>query len=648
MYSSEYISDLLLLDDMNREKLKGIKATFGEIDVGIEKNIKELEERLIPKEKIQAVIAENGNLEELTKDEIEKIFGERKGNLGIKNKPRSLSVFDIVDKYSLDYDDALKIEPEKDKIKHTIGDDNIEKKIMLLNEILIPEPIIKEKSFYSKLEDYQNKTYTDIQIPHSIVIKWLSEGVKIHENKEKCEFCGSPINYKDIEKKVESFVNNVKFEAEIFFKNEHQFFVKVLEDFNAFIQNKDKYEELLGNNLSYYINQIKGELDYFENLNNALYNNSQNITSLTPINTKELESLIDFLNKLIVDINKIKAKVMSQEEKKLSKLGTIIKGSVYIAINESVLIKRNMDKIKNNQQFILKSEKLNETLSNEIKKLKSEKAVTSDFMILVNETLRDLGITLKLEIEDENYIIKTTLATEEQITINDISEGEKNLISLLFFYYEMFEDRNQQVVKSDVKLIIMDDPISSMDDSNRFYVLEIVKNIIELNVDQVFVLTHVWEDFSQLTFRKKGFDSNSKYASYEIKKDKFSYIVKLISKGGPYKHMFKEVYELSKKTQLSTDCEYFHMPNVIRRVFEEFLLFKTYNMIPQRKTKEHLEQIFKITKTIDKCDLGTLLSVTNALSHINTKTNDDILIAAKCLMKIIKNNDKLHYDTMKQ
>lgn len=75
MYSSEYISDLLLLDDMNREKLKGIKATFGEIDVGIEKNIKELEERLIPKEKIQAVIAENGNLEELTKDEIEKIFG---------------------------------------------------------------------------------------------------------------------------------------------------------------------------------------------------------------------------------------------------------------------------------------------------------------------------------------------------------------------------------------------------------------------------------------------------------------------------------------------------------------------------------------------------------------------------------------------
>ena len=279
-------------------------------------------------------------------------------------------------------------------------------------------------------------------------------------------------------------------------------FVKVLEDFNAFIQNKDKYEELLGNNISYYINQIKGELDYFENLNNALYNNSQNITSLTPINTKELESLIDFLNKSIVDINKIKAKVMSQEEKKLSKLGAIIKGSVYIAINESVLIKRNMDKIKNNQQFILKSEKLNETLSNEIKKLKSEKAVTSDFMILVNETLRDLGITLKLEIEDENYIIKTTLATEEQITINDISEGEKNLLSLLFFYYEMFEDRNQQVVKSDVKLIIMDDPISSMDDSNRFYVLEIVKNIIELNVDQVFVLTHVWEDFSQLAFRK--------------------------------------------------------------------------------------------------------------------------------------------------
>ncbi len=269
-------------------------------------------------------------------------------------------------------------------------------------------------------------------------------------------------------------------------------------------------------------------------------------------------------------------------------------------------------------------------------------------MQLVNETLKDLGITLILEIDDQDYILKTTLSTNEQLTIDDISEGEKNLLSLLFFYYEMFEDQNQQIVKNNIKLIILDDPISSIDDSNRFYVLEIVQSLMELNVEQVFVLTHVWEDFSQLIYGRRSFESDSPFASYEIKKDKCSYLIKNISKGSPYKHMFKEVYDLSQKTELSSDCDYYHMPNVIRKVFEEFLFFKTHRSLPQRKNKKHIENIFNISNTKDKRDLGTLLSVINVLSHTNTKTNEDILIAAKCLMKIIENNDKLHYDMMKQ
>ena len=151
-----------------------------------------------------------------------------------------------------------------------------------------------------------------------------------------------------------------------------------------------------------------------------------------------------------------------------------------------------------------------------------------------------------------------------------------------------------------------------------------------------------------MIYGKKSFIENSKYASFEIRKDEFSYLVKNISKGSPYKHMFKEIYNLSKEKKLSSDCDYYHMPNVIRKVFEEFLFFKTHKSTPQRSNKKHIEQIFKINTIKDKRDLGTLLSVINVLSHTNTKTNDDILIAAKCLMKIIKENDELHYNTMKE
>ncbi len=505
-----------------------------------------------------------------------------------------------------------------------------------------------QSKFRGDLKEFQNKKFDDIEIPSSFIITWLSDGIRIHSNKDKCEFCGAPIDYENIKEKVETYTSNIKFEAETFFNEQVALLTDYLKDLKLFIENESKYMVLLGEKISKNLELIKDIIPFFENINDIFIYNTKNITSLQKINIEEFQEKINIINKNIDEISNIKTNIITNENSKLEKLGTIVKGAIYLEITDSTFINESRKELLLNNQYIVGSERKNRELSEEIRKLKSSKEVTSDFMQLVNETLKDLGITLILEIDDQDYILKTTLSTNEQLTIDDISEGEKNLLSLLFFYYEMFEDQNQQIVKNNIKLIILDDPISSMDDSNRFYVLEIVQSLMELNVEQVFVLTHVWEDFSQLIYGRRSFESDSPFASYEIKKDKCSYLIKNISKGSPYKHMFKEVYDLSQKTELSSDCDYYHMPNVIRKVFEEFLFFKTHRSLPQRKNKKHIENIFNISNTKDKRDLGTLLSVINVLSHTNTKTNEDILITAKCLMKIIENNDKLHYDMMKQ
>lgn len=308
----------------------------------------------------------------------------------------------------------------------------------------------------------------------------------------------------------------------------------------------------------------------------------------------------------------------------------------------------NLETIKNNVKILKRNIEDNEKIYLEIKKLKESKVVTSDFMYLVNETLSDLSISVELEIYNNDYIIKSKLLERDQLNIDDISEGEKNLISLLFFYFELFEDKNQSKPKNIIKMVILDDPISSMDDSNRFYVLEIVKDILKSPIKQVFVLTHVWDDYSHLIYGKKCFTENSIFSSYELQKDKKSFLIKNESKGNPYKHMFKEVYELSIKTSPSSDCDYYHMPNIIRKVFEEFLSFKTNGKLPQDSNKDFIEDIFKIKSRNDKVKLGTLLSVCNVLSHKNTKTDTDIIIAAKFLMKLIQNDDPIHYHNMKQ
>ena len=234
---------------------------------------------------------------------------------------------------------------------------------------------------------------------------------------------------------------------------------------------------------------------------------------------------------------------------------------------------------------------------------------------------------------------------------------------MLFFYYELFADNKQQRIKPEIELIIVDDPISSMDDSNKFYILELMKNLLELPNQQVFVMTHSWEDFCNLSYGKKawedktdkyGFETKSKYATFEIRKSNGkSEIVNAKNIEKPYKYLFKEIFNFSQKHegQATTECEIYHYPNVIRRVFEEWYSFKIGEDLNLTSAQlGRLANDFKITDDKTKTELGVLLKVCNILSHsINgSKNPQEIHQASKCLMKLIESSDSLHYNKMKQ
>ncbi len=266
-----------------------------------------------------------------------------------------------------------------------------------------------------------------------------------------------------------------------------------------------------------------------------------------------------------------------------------------------------------------------------------------------------------LDTDNHNYIIKCS-NEDVALTIKDISEGEKNLLALLFFYYELFSDNNQKQIKTEIEFILVDDPISSMDDSNKFYILELMKNILEKSNQQVFILTHSWEDFCNLSYGKKawedktdknGVETKSKYATFEIRKNNGkSELSKLNNIEKPYKYLFKEIYNFSQKHegQATTECEIYHYPNVIRRVFEEWYNFKTGEGLNLTSAQlGRLANDFKITDDKNKTELGVLLKVCNILSHsINVSKNpQEIHQASKCLMKLIESADSLHFNKMK-
>lgn len=284
--------------------------------------------------------------------------------------------------------------------------------------------------------------------------------------------------------------------------------------------------------------------------------------------------------------------------------------------------------------------------------MKQQKSLTKDFADFVSQILNDINISLnvELDIDNKNYIIKSTNESTK-LTINDISEGEKNLLALLFFYYELFADNKQKQVKAEIDLIVVDDPISSMDDSNKFYILELMKNLLELPNQQIFILTHSWDDYCNLSYAK---ENNPDFVTFEIrKKNGKSVLAKLSTKEKPYKYLFKEIYAFSKKSEdeLKTECQIYHYPNLMRRVFEEWYGFKVGRDLNfTSNLQKQVESHFDITSNTEKTKLGLLIKVCNILSHsINSSMNpQEIHLSAKYMMRLIENKDKLHFDNMKQ
>jgi len=306
--------------------------------------------------------------------------------------------------------------------------------------------------------------------------------------------------------------------------------------------------------------------------------------------------------------------------------------------------------------FLLKNIKF----QNDIKDLESQKSDYGDFMNFLNEVLESIGINIRLDHCKDNeklYYLRHSNKEDGDLTVKDISEGEKNILALLFFYFELYKDKLQEKPKDEIKLILLDDPISSLDEGNRIYVLEIVKHILKSKkFEQVFIFTHSWNDFCDITYGIKTGEDHGGYEFFEITKDSnlhstIDTIEKLAI--SPYKVLFREIYELSQEdiTYKLNDCELYHYANSMRRVFEDFLSFKCGGRtIPTKGQEGTIRNLY--TSSLSKGEavgakfhskLNAFLSFINILSHHPIKS-DEVVKNAKFMMNFIEKVDKFHFD----
>ncbi|MHA6261511.1 AAA family ATPase [Sporosarcina sp. CAU 1771] len=232
----------------------------------------------------------------------------------------------------------------------------------------------------------------------------------------------------------------------------------------------------------------------------------------------------------------------------------------------------------------------------------------------INKTLESFGfINFKLSTAEKkgNYKIIRDNGDDAKETL---SEGEKTFITFLYFYQLLKGSASIENIITE-KVVVIDDPISSLDSNVLFMVSSLVRQIMfdikenKMDIKQLFILTHNIYFHKEVTF-KQG-KKNYGEAGFWIvkKKDNQSVIVQYDE------NPIKTSYELLWKELKSRDKQSLaSIQNVMRRILENY--FKFLGNI----ALDSLEDSFEYE---DKLRCRSLISWINDGSHF---ISDDLFV----------------------
>ncbi|RHW42846.1 hypothetical protein D1B31_04525 [Neobacillus notoginsengisoli] len=202
-----------------------------------------------------------------------------------------------------------------------------------------------------------------------------------------------------------------------------------------------------------------------------------------------------------------------------------------------------------------------------------------------------------------------------------LSEGERTFITFLYFYQLLKGSNNKQDIVTE-KVVVIDDPISSLDSNVLFMVSSLVRQIMidmrdnKTDIKQLIILTHNIYFHKEVTF-KQGKKTYGEGGYWIVKKkDNQSYII-------PYdKNPIKTSYQLLWKELINRDKQSLaSIQNVMRRILENY--FKFLGNIDL----DSLEEKFELD---DKMRCRSLISWINDGSHyisddLYIESNEDVV-----------------------
>ena len=231
-----------------------------------------------------------------------------------------------------------------------------------------------------------------------------------------------------------------------------------------------------------------------------------------------------------------------------------------------------------------------EKLKDELKVLRKNTVETETAKESINNMLRDSGMQgFSLQPKPGVDHVYEVRRPDGSIADN-LSEGEKNFIAFLYFYHLVYGSDSADGETRE-KIVVIDDPVSSMDSGSLFIVSTLVRQMIEVcrnNADnrnrmtdenfikQIFILTHNAYFHREIVY---GYVSKYEYASfYLIRKLNTKSSIKLCDdvnpniptervNVNPVKNSYAALWDEYREVKSAVP-----LMNVIRRILEYYFL----------------------------------------------------------------------------
>lgn len=612
-FGSGKISGIFTLGEATAEEIENIKLKNEEL-----KTIKET--GLLKKETLEKQTIAKQNLETKFKDDTwskvykkhEKDFKEAfTGFLkseSFKNK--------LIEEFKNNKVPIESIEDLKFKAKTILGE--VPQNITLINLISFDRVIEIEKNLIWK-KIIVGKADVDISklIQKLNINDWVNVGRNYIEN-NTCPFCQKETITQDFKKQLESYFDET-----------------YLQDLNVINSLKQEYFGLIDNLINELnlieINQktfskSKLDNDKFSAFLKTLTSQTSTNKELTNNKTKEPSRIIEIVslkeqlelisgliidaNKLIDEHNKIVTNFAEEKKKLINSIWKFVSEENKIDIDtflkSSEGIQSYIDKLK-----IERETKLNEykILDAEIKLLAKNVTSIQPTIDEINKTLKSYGF-LNFEIVPSKEIGFYQIQREDgTIAESTLSEGEITFITFLY-YLQLAKGGSSEDNVNTERILVIDDPISSLDSNVLFLVSTLIKEIIKEvrvdigNIKQIILLTHNIYFHKEVTYVDSSYRKGEKAHFWILRKNnKHSTIQPYFEKNpiqSSYELLWREIKEWEKNSGIT-------IQNTMRRIIENY-----YSILGNRRDD------FLLGKFISKEEkeiCRSLMSWTNEGSH---------------------------------